>query len=685
MDVLTECLSQLDRAFDGLLLLSFHGSIIVAAVFVLHKFFSRTLSPKWVYTVWMLVLVRFVLVIAPASPVSFQNWIANNNSEIAANDMPTSSIVINTGRWTISDRPVPGGIIKSNVPTAPDFSFRGIMAMVWVTGCMILIWRFARSWMLTQRIIKSAQPAFETIQNVFGEAKEWTEYVGNVDILVTDRIDTPAACGLLWPKVLLPGWCASQLATDELRMVFVHELTHLKKKDVWIQSIAHLVSIAHWFNPLVAFANRKLDAYREMACDQRSLELLAKFNVDKPKIVYGNVILKVATYCSEHSRLPGPLLVGTFVNSDKQQIQQRIAMLVNTKPRKITTSLLAVCLVFLVLVVGFTSAQTAEEPKELPNPVVALPHVDEIQARPVPANEVPVRPRFFATPERYRLLENSTQLLEPIEIIEIEQNENRILEFDEPIPEILVAEPAIVSALPRSSNEIVVCGKSQGFTHMTIVFASGKRKTINIGVAIARPDMVVLDVKIFNLDKAKFSKSAVAFAELAGATKKPDSFASLLTADQFPQTEKGNILIKELSDDAEMLTLLRQVKDDLPGVESIISPKITTIMSLQATLHVGGELPVEQETDDGRFIDFKPYGTIVRITPRPTDDPDQVELQIQSELSKRNGPDAVLLRKFNAGIRLNYGNTLVTVGSYVEDGIEKEVLFMVTPTLVDQP
>ena len=696
--------SGIDYAFNQLLVLSFHGSVIVIAVMIFQRFFNRALSPKWIYALWMLVLVRFVLVIAPASSASFQNWLANNepirnsNSQI---ETATADIGA-SGHWTISSESDPA-VLPTITTDNLNFSWVRSLALVWGAGCLILLWRFGRSWMRTRQIVNRAQPAPASIARLFEETKSWSDFPNQTQVLATDQIDTPAACGLIRPKVLLPVWCLQQLDENELRCIFVHELTHLKKKDVWIQLTAHLVSIAHWFNPLVAFANRKLDVYREMACDQRSLELLTRFNVDQPKVSYGNVILRVATYCSEQSRLPEPLLVGSFVDSDKHQIQQRIAMLVQIEPPRVFRSLIASSLVLLIVVVGFTSAQTVDEPKVLPNPPISEPAEPASVAEPAPALE-PVSvvkppaieklpllpPEAVIAPHPMRLPlapDPALRTTEPVELVRLDKNEIRILEFDEPIPELMVADPEIVAVSPRSSNEIILNGKSQGWTDLTVVFASGKKKTYNVGVAIIEPLQVVLDLKIITVDKEKFENLAIDFESAAEArsANRADSLGGLLKLKEFTNQENGTVYIEELQSDSSFLELINHIEKGLPGVGTVSAPKIVTLMSHEASFRTGGELPVEKVTKDGIAIEFKPFGRTIKITPRPTDDADRVELQVHSELSKLVDSKIVPLRKLSVGVQIKYGNTLATVGLYEEDGIEKEVLFLVTPSLVDNP
>ncbi|MEM9410991.1 MAG: M56 family metallopeptidase [Planctomycetota bacterium] len=694
MNILTSYLFCLDRVFYAILVLSLYGSTMVVAVFVLQKFFSRTLSPKWIYAIWMLAIVRFILIVAPASPASFQNWIAKSEkSELTISNVYLDSEFTTSGEWTVSNSPGSSVLATPIESAVPYSSVSRIMALAWAAGFSILIWRFVKSCRRTQEIIRSAHHASKSIQDIFGEAKSWTNHGGNVPILITNQIDTPAACGVFRPKVLLPEWCIDQLDGDELRLIFVHELTHLKKKDVWIQLTANLISIAHWFNPLVAFAIRKLEVYREMACDQRSLELLTKFNVDQPKVAYGNVILRVATYCSAQSPSPEPLLVGSFVDTNKQQIQERISMLIQLKPRKATTSLLAVCIILLMLVVGFTSEQTVEGQKQLPSPAsLAWPALAELSEESEPVSNVKVLPTATSSAAPSKSLpaapETSTGLFGTVEGTTIGMNETQIIEFDKRIEVVCAPDPEIATVTPVGPNHLMIRGESHGRSVLTMIFHHSEEQktfTIEVGAGTLEPKLVNLDLKIIAMDQADMSEVSADFnfAEKARPARTPGG-VEIMTAEPYLDLRYGICQFKELGKDSYATKLIRRIEKHLPEAGVVVAPKLTTLMSQEATFHLGGRLPLENAHHDGNSDEFKPFGTIVSITPNTTIDPERVTLQIEFELSKQSGSEIVILRRFNTIQQLHYGNTMAMASSYTEDGVEKGILLLVTPSLIEQ-
>ena len=60
---------------------------------------------------------------------------------------------------------------------------------------------------------------------------------------------------------------AQDWSDEQLRSVLLHELAHIKRRDVLGQLLAQFACALHWFNPLVWFAAWRLHVERERACD----------------------------------------------------------------------------------------------------------------------------------------------------------------------------------------------------------------------------------------------------------------------------------------------------------------------------------------------------------------------------------------------------------------------------------
>lgn len=87
-------------------------------------------------------------------------------------------------------------------------------------------------------------------------------------VFTTTLAGAPFVTGLIKPKIFLPADFAQRFSAQEQQWVMVHELTHLKRGDLWARLVAEGLRTVFWFNPFVHLAVRSLRQDQEYACDQ---------------------------------------------------------------------------------------------------------------------------------------------------------------------------------------------------------------------------------------------------------------------------------------------------------------------------------------------------------------------------------------------------------------------------------
>jgi beta-lactamase regulating signal transducer with metallopeptidase domain len=86
-----------------------------------------------------------------------------------------------------------------------------------------------------------------------------------------ERVAVPTVVGLLKPTILLPLSLSSGLTPDQIEMLLLHELAHLRRHDHWVNLAQWIVETAMFFHPAVWWVSRRIRAERELACDDRVL------------------------------------------------------------------------------------------------------------------------------------------------------------------------------------------------------------------------------------------------------------------------------------------------------------------------------------------------------------------------------------------------------------------------------
>ena len=97
------------------------------------------------------------------------------------------------------------------------------------------------------------------------------------------ELRAPMLAGLVWPAVLLPQAAPEG---EALEYALLHELTHLRRRDVWRKALALWVNALYWFNPLIWLMVRLADRDGELACDETVLHHLPP----ESRAVYGRAV-----------------------------------------------------------------------------------------------------------------------------------------------------------------------------------------------------------------------------------------------------------------------------------------------------------------------------------------------------------------------------------------------------------
>jgi beta-lactamase regulating signal transducer with metallopeptidase domain len=91
-----------------------------------------------------------------------------------------------------------------------------------------------------------------------------------VDLLASNRISIPFSTGYFRPVIVLPQatslWPAPVLAS-----VLVHELAHIKRKDIFARIVAQISCCIHWIDPLAWYGLGRIIMEQEIACDHQVL------------------------------------------------------------------------------------------------------------------------------------------------------------------------------------------------------------------------------------------------------------------------------------------------------------------------------------------------------------------------------------------------------------------------------
>ena len=142
-----------------------------------------------------------------------------------------------------------------------------LLPMVWGCIASLLIGRILLNRFAIHRWIKSSVAVdSKEISELHAECIQLLGLKQSTRVRYSKQIKSPIVTGLIKPTILLPE-SARNWSSDTTRMVLLHELGHVSRRDLWLSMAAHLTCAIHWFNPLVWILKKRLISECEFACD----------------------------------------------------------------------------------------------------------------------------------------------------------------------------------------------------------------------------------------------------------------------------------------------------------------------------------------------------------------------------------------------------------------------------------
>jgi beta-lactamase regulating signal transducer with metallopeptidase domain len=418
---------------------SVEAGVLVVVVLLAQWFFGKRIAPRWRCGLWMLVMARLLLPVSAGSVVSLFNLIPRSGSlqtAVASRPVPQEakqSVVqkslavpaaelaprINTGAPpeaapnpnSATESPIPPLPVNSKTETKPVVSaaapakipWPSILFATWLAGFAFFAGYMLTSSFRIRRQFARLEPVTDAgLLALLRDCRERLGVRGDLSLSESPDIVTPALYGFLKPKLLLPCGFIGRFSAKELRFILLHELAHVKRRDILFNWLAAILQILHWFNPLIWFGFARWRADRELACDALALEAAGAGQNQE----YGQTILRLLENFKHRVAVPG--LVGIL--EDKKQLQRRIRMIAGFRPSK-GFGLVSAVLFAGLGVVCLTDAQNKA-------PVSAGKASSSATVQSVPQAEASSRPVVTnGPPMNVTVLDDATGL--PLENVEV--------------------------------------------------------------------------------------------------------------------------------------------------------------------------------------------------------------------------------------------------------------------------
>ena len=306
------------HALGGWLLTTgWQASVLIVLVLAAQKLAGAHLAPRFRHALWLLVVLRLALPDLPPFPTSLF------------------------------------GLLPATL-TVPPRARAAVMTLVgaWLLVALFLAARIAwRTYRLATRVGPKRPVTRPDVIELLEDCKQELGVHVPMNVVQSEDVRSPALLGFLRPRLLLPERLLESFDREALRFLFLHELSHAKRRDILVNWLATAVHVVHWWNPLVAYALARMRAEREIATDAAVLAHEPEASGRR----YGDTLIRLLEFSSARELLPGT----AGVLEDRSELERRVTMIVQHRrnPRR-GTALFA----GLVLALGLTTLTRAAAP-----------------------------------------------------------------------------------------------------------------------------------------------------------------------------------------------------------------------------------------------------------------------------------------------------------------------------------
>jgi bla regulator protein blaR1 len=155
-----------------------------------------------------------------------------------------------------------------------EYSASLLFGLLWFIGLILMFGRFVIAAIYTYWIGYKAETIYQKdiieLKNLLVSRFAIPE---EVTLKVSDKVSGIFTYGFIKPVIIWPTALLNNLSEDEVTMILAHELMHIKRQDFVMKVLLSFVNTILYYHPFIWWANRMIDAERELACDLGAIQV----------------------------------------------------------------------------------------------------------------------------------------------------------------------------------------------------------------------------------------------------------------------------------------------------------------------------------------------------------------------------------------------------------------------------
>ena len=277
-------------------------SLLILAVLFIRRPVAKYFGAHAAYALWALPLIRLFM---PQMTVPF---------------LRKPSAELYRRRETISE--VAPVVTAPSAPTTefdyiatvatefePIFNSSGlglaqILTLIWLSVAVLWLgFQLYKQARFTKSMVNESKVPSKSLIKAIDKATASVNLKSGPIVKLNARISGPMVSGVLNPFILLPSDFETRFTPEQQHFALVHEMSHIKRRDLWAAMASLAFRALFWPNPLVHYAAHKLRSDQESSCDASVLKLTGG---DLVTHSYAQTLVYAAK-AMKHTRATAPL------------------------------------------------------------------------------------------------------------------------------------------------------------------------------------------------------------------------------------------------------------------------------------------------------------------------------------------------------------------------------------------
>lgn len=339
---------MLSGIFDRIIELSISGSIVALLIIAIKVIFKEKFSLKWHYLIWLVLIVKLLMPIDIESSCGIIPKIERLNQIETVIPM-----IIDTSndysKWTPGS-PVTNEGIKSGIKNSTK-----MLKIIW--GIIIvaqIVFKLRMEWLFYIEQSQLKRLSNPMIDNMIDTLRIQVGIQRNVGIWIDKGSSTPKVYGLINPKIIISEEVLYTSDVSRIRHILLHELCHIKQKDILINIVRNTLMCLYFFNPIIIWSLKRMAIECESACDERVLKLLSS----QEHKAYGYTLISLMSKVKDKQNTL------TLSLCRKKDVIRRLKMIKTYRKISFATKLMGLVITGVIigscLLTPFSSAQQQE-------------------------------------------------------------------------------------------------------------------------------------------------------------------------------------------------------------------------------------------------------------------------------------------------------------------------------------